>query len=135
MQASVSRHLQTGVDWDMISIAFDTSRAATFDKQRRGLVADLGDQPDLDLKMLLNICLGAQCGIARDRIYGVLGLLDVPDMPIDYEKPMFEVFTDMIQYIKHPRVRGEGDHYDLHTVRFGQIAQALLRDLLSTLIT
>lgn len=127
IQASVSRLLQTGVDWDKISIAFDTSRAATFDKQRRGLVADLGDRPDLDLKMLLNLCLGAQCGIARDKIYGVLGILDVPDMPIDYEKPMFEVFTDMIQYIKHPRVRGRGEHYDLHTVRFGQIAQALLR--------
>ena len=43
MQDPVPRHLQTGVDWDKISIAFDTSGAATLDKQRRGLVADLGD--------------------------------------------------------------------------------------------
>lgn len=113
-------------DLENISVAFDTNSAAFLDKQRVRAVIDSTGQPSFDLKGVLNISLAAACSRPRDRIYGLLGLIHAPEMPIDSEKPMFEVFTDSIHYIKHPRIRGEGDQYDLHTVRFGQIIQALL---------
>ncbi len=86
-------------DLENITAAFDTNSAAFLDKQRVRAVIDSTGQPSFDLKGVLNISLAAACSTPRDRIYGLLGLIHAPDMPIDYEKPIFEVFTDSIHCI------------------------------------
>jgi hypothetical protein len=48
-------------------------------------------------------------------------------MPVDYNRSMFEVFTDTLHHIKHSSVRGEGTLYNFYTVRFAQLMQVLLK--------
>jgi hypothetical protein len=118
---------RVGIDWQKIEMAFVTNTAANFDKLPKKHINKVGVQQDYDLKGLLNIGLQAYSSLPRDRLYGLLGVLKAPNMPADYEKPMFDIFTDALQHIKHPSVRGEGYMYDFHTMRFAQVMQALLK--------
>ena len=121
-------YLRPGINWSDISTAFDVHTAARFDKLRRERITDRpGDaQQEYDLRGLLNMSLSAQCFAPRDRIYGCLGVINVPNIPVDYNRSVFEVFTDTLQHIEHASVRGEGVLYDFYTVRFAQLMQVLL---------
>ncbi|KAH8888922.1 hypothetical protein GQ53DRAFT_226377 [Thozetella sp. PMI_491] len=81
--------------------------------------------PDTDLRKLMGICQWSECSVRRDKLYGCLGMFD-STMPVDYQKPPFEVYTDAIRHIKHPNVRGPSDLCDFYTVRFSRIVQRLL---------
>jgi hypothetical protein len=67
---------------------------------------DSGGKPFFNMKTMLGISLEASCSDRRDKIYGLLGIIDCSDMPNDYSKGLFEAYCDMIQYIKDPEVRG-----------------------------
>lgn len=47
----------------------------------------------------------APCTDPRDKIYGLLGIIEGRDMPIDYTNSMFQVYKDMIQHIINPDLR------------------------------
>lgn len=83
-----------GIDWQKIEMAFVTNPAANFEKLPKKHIDKVGVQQDYDLKGLLNIGLQANSSLPRDRLYGLLGVLKSPNMPADYEKPMFDIFTD-----------------------------------------
>lgn len=127
VMARTQPHIRFGIDWSEISTAFDVHGAAKFDKLRRDHINESGAQLEYDVKELIDMSISAQCFTARDRIYGCLGVIKEPNMPVDYDRAMFEVFTDALQHIKHASVRGEGTLYDFYTVRFAQLIQASLK--------
>ena len=110
-------------------------------KKIRGLVlAPLDDmgyfRPDSDLfdaDVLLGISQRASCTDPRDKIYGLLGIIDAGKMPTDYTKNMFQVYEDSIKYITNPELRiptrphsNLPSQYDFRTVSFSENIQRLL---------
>lgn len=119
-------YLGEGTNLSEISMAFDVHTAAKFDKLRQERIKDRDTQREYDLRGLLNMSLSAECYTPRNRIYGWLGVVNVPNISVDYDRPMFEVFTDTLQHIKHAGVRGKDTLFDFYTIRFAQLMQALL---------
>jgi hypothetical protein len=80
-----------------------------------------------DTKTMLGISLEAGCSDPRDKIYGLLGVIDSPSMPIDYSKSLFEVYCDMIHHIQDQEVRGPLSEQDWFTISYSQKVQELLQ--------
>jgi hypothetical protein len=83
--------------------------------------------------ILFGISQRAACTDLRDKIYGLLGIIEARDMPIDYTNSMFQVYKDMIQHIINPDLRypvfahrSVPHQFDFRTVAFSENIQCLL---------
>ena len=52
------------------------------------------------LRRWLGMSQSAECEKLHNKIYGLLGIVD-SDIPVDYEKSIFEFYADTIHYFKH----------------------------------
>ncbi|RYP77989.1 hypothetical protein DL771_000848 [Monosporascus sp. 5C6A] len=123
----ISTEEVTGQPLRAITQGLSRSLDDSFSIRLESIRSDLLSSPnrDIDLRNLMGICQWCECSVRRDKIYGLLGMFD-STMPVDYRKPLFNVYTDAIQHIRHPSVRGHSDLYDFYTVRFSRLVQKLL---------
>jgi hypothetical protein len=78
-----------------------------------------------NLEDLLNSTVECICTDPKDKIYGLLGLLDdnqSKEISVDYSKSLFEVFADVMRFYFHLSSYTPG----LYTVRFAQLLQKTL---------
>ncbi|KAH6880004.1 heterokaryon incompatibility protein-domain-containing protein [Thelonectria olida] len=87
---------------------------------------------DVDLRSLIGISQWSSFSVPRDRIYGLLGMLETT-MPVDYTKTPFDVYADAIQHLRYPSVRRSADLEHLYMVRFSRLLQKLLKGPISNL--
>jgi hypothetical protein len=78
-----------------------------------------------NLEDLINSTVECICTDPKDKIYGLLGLLDDnqgKEISVDYSKSLFEVFDDVMRFYFHISSYTPG----LYTVRFAQLLQKTL---------
>jgi Heterokaryon incompatibility protein (HET) len=112
-------------NWATILSGICDTHPLQLDRQRALRLASHSDAFDIDV--LLGISHRSSCSDLRDKLYGLLGLIQDSWIPIDYTRNLFQVFGDMIEHINQEEVRGLPLIRDFITVRFSQCCQSLLR--------
>jgi hypothetical protein len=113
----------TGPSSSALARAFDGTFAILLDAARSHRQSS--PTHEVDLRQLVGISQWSSFSVPRDRIYGLLGTLETA-MPVDYTKPLFGVYTDAVQHLRHPSARGSADLEDFSTARFSRLLQKLL---------